>query len=215
MPKNQENSFAGKKRRTASNLAFNDLLFNVLIGFVMLFVIAFLLINPIAKKADIPVKAEFMVVLEWDPELATDLDLWVQLNNSKPVGFSNREETPLHLDRDDLGTSNDKITIDGQDVFLKTNRETITIRGIVPGDYYVAVHAYSKKQSEAVVPYTVTVMKVNAFRQLYSIQGEFIVNREIQRLPGFSVDGKGNVKSIFKHVRDVVPTRGTGAGVGQ
>ena len=40
-------------RRQGSNLAFNDLLFNVLIGFVMLFVIAFLLINPIAKKADI------------------------------------------------------------------------------------------------------------------------------------------------------------------
>ncbi len=37
-------------RRQGSNLAFNDLLFNVLIGFVMLFVIAFLLINPIAKK---------------------------------------------------------------------------------------------------------------------------------------------------------------------
>jgi len=207
MPKNQENFFAGKKRRTGSNLAFNDLLFNVLIGFVMLFVIAFLLINPIAKKADIPVKAEFMVVLEWDPELATDLDLWVQLNNSKPVGFSNREETPLHLDRDDLGTSNDKITIDGQDVFLKTNRETVTLRGIVPGDYYVVVHAYSKRQSEVTVPYTVTVMKVNPFKQLYSIQGEFLVNREIQRLPAFNVDGEGKVKSIFKHVRDIVPSK--------
>jgi len=71
----------------------------------------------------------------------------------------------------------------------------------------VAVHAYSKKQGEAVVPYTVTVMKVNPFKQLYSIQGEFLVNREIQRLPAFTVDGKGNVKSIFKHVRDVVPSR--------
>ena len=56
------------KRRLGSGLAFNDLLFNVLIGFVMLFVIAFLMINPIAKKADIPVKAEFIVVLEWDED---------------------------------------------------------------------------------------------------------------------------------------------------
>lgn len=206
MPK-KENFFAGKKRRTGSNLAFNDLLFNVLIGFVMLFVIAFLLINPIAKKADIPVKAEFMIVLEWDPELATDLDIWVQLNNKRPVGFSNREETPLHLDRDDLGTSNDKITIDGEDVFLKTNRETITIRGIIPGDYFVAVHAYSKRVSEPVIPYTVTVMKVNPFKQVYSIQGEFLVNREIQRLPAFSVDSAGNILTVFKHVRDVVPSR--------
>lgn len=210
MAKNKENFFAGKKRRTGSNLAFNDLLFNVLIGFVMLFVIAFLLINPIAKKADIPVKAEFMIVLEWDPESATDLDLWVQLDNDKPVGFSNREKTPLHLDRDDLGTSNDKVTIDGQDVYLKTNRETMTVRGIVPGNYYVVVHAYSKRPREVTVPYTITVMKVNPFSQLYSIQGEFLVNREIQRLPAFTVDGRGNVTEIFKHVRDVVPTRGPG-----
>ena len=46
----QENFFTGKKRRTGSNLAFNDLLFNVLIGFVMLFVIAFLMIIPLPKK---------------------------------------------------------------------------------------------------------------------------------------------------------------------
>ena len=82
--KEKPNFFDGKQRRTGSNLAFNDLLFNVLIGFVMLFVIAFLLINPIAKKADIPVKAEFVIVLEWDNESHTDLDLWVQLNKKTP-----------------------------------------------------------------------------------------------------------------------------------
>ena len=209
MPKNQENFFAGKKRRTGSNLAFNDLLFNVLIGFVMLFVIAFLLINPIAKKADIPVKAEFVIVLEWDDESHTDLDLWVQLNKKTPVGFSNRENTPLHLDRDDLGTTNDKIVIDGQTVTVKTNRETTTIRGIIPGDYYVAVHAYSKK--EATVSYTVTVLKVNPFRQLYSLKGEILVNRSIHRLPAFTVEPSGRVTSIFKHVRQVVPSRDSGA----
>ena len=50
-----------KQRRKAGNLAFNDLLFNVLVGFVMLFVIAFLLINPITKKNDIPSKAEYQL----------------------------------------------------------------------------------------------------------------------------------------------------------
>jgi len=206
----QENFFTGKKRRTGSNLAFNDLLFNVLIGFVMLFVIAFLMINPIAKKADIPVKAEFMIVLEWDEDAHDDLDLWMQLDKNKPVGFTNREDTPLHLDRDDLGTTNDRIVVDGKVIFIKTNRETITVRGIIPGDYFVTVHMYSKKA--AVVPYTVTVMKVNPFRQVYSLTGEFLVNREIQRLPAFTVDANGRVTSVFEHVRQIVPQRGTGAG---
>ena len=102
-----------KRNRTiiGSNLSFNDLLFNVLVGFVMLFVIAFLLINPITKKSDIPVKAEFLIVLSWPADAADDVDLWVQRDNEKPVGFSNRENTPLHLDRDDLGRTNDKVII--------------------------------------------------------------------------------------------------------
>ena len=203
-----ENFFSGKKRRTGSNLAFNDLLFNVLIGFVMLFVIAFLLINPIAKKADIPVKAEFIIVLEWDEEATDDVDLWVQLDDKLPVGFSNRENTPLHLDRDDLGTTNDKIVIDGVTHIIKTNRETTTVRGIIPGDYYIVVHAYHKK--EVTIPYTVTVIKVNPFRQLYSLSGEITTMREIHRLPAFTIDANGRVKSIFQHFKDVVPTRDSG-----
>ena len=190
-------------RRQGSNLAFNDLLFNVLIGFVMLFVIAFLLINPIAKKADIPVKAEFIVVLEWDEDASDDIDLWMQLDTNKPVGFTNREDTPLHLDRDDLGTTNDRIVVDGEVVFIKTNRETITIRGVIPGDYFVTVHMYSKKAAS--VPYTVTVMKVNPFRQIYSLTGKFLINREIQRLPAFTVDANGRVTRVFQHFKEIVP----------
>ena len=200
--------FGDKSRRQGSNLAFNDLLFNVLIGFVMLFVIAFLLINPIAKKADIPVKAEFIIVLEWDNDATDDVDLWVQLDDKLAVGFSNRENTPLHLDRDDLGTTNDKILIDGVTHIIKVNRETTTIRGIIPGDYFVVVHAYHKK--EVNIPYTVTVIKVNPFRQLYSLSGEITTMREIHRLPAFTIDADGRVRSIFQHFKDVVPTRNSG-----
>ena len=199
-------------RRQGSNLAFNDLLFNVLIGFVMLFVIAFLLINPIAKKADIPVKAEFIILLEWDNESGSDLDLWVQRTGDKAVGFSNRETAPLHLDRDDLGTTNDKVVIDGKTVYLKTNRETTTIRGLIPGDYYVSVHAYHKKYDEIEVNYTVTVLKVNPFRQLYSVTGKMKTNRQIDQTPAFTVSPDGRVRSIFQHFKELIPIKsGTGA----
>ena len=193
-------------RRSTSNLAFNDLLFNVLIGFVMLFVIAFLLINPITKKADIPVKAEFIIILEWEQESVDDVDLWVQREDDKPVGFANRELTPLHLDRDDLGTTNDIVLIDGVTRTLKSNREMTTIRGIVPGNYYVSVHAYMKKDDT--IPYTVTVMKVNPFKQVYSISGNLLSFREVQRLPAFNVDSDGRVTEIFQHFRDIVPSSG-------
>ena len=198
-----------KRNRTiiGSNLSFNDLLFNVLVGFVMLFVIAFLLINPITKKSDVPVKAEFLIVLSWPNDAADDLDLWVQRDSEKPVGFSNRENTPLHLDRDDLGRTNDKVVIDGNPKTINVNRETTTIRGIVPGEYFVAVHYYSMTTIED-LPYTVTVMKVNPFRELYSITGTLTSRREIQRLPAFSIDKDGSVTEIFQHFRKVVPESG-------
>ena len=47
----------------------------------------------------------------------------------------------------------------------------------------MAVHFYSQKTD--VVDYKVTVMKVNPFKQIYSIRGQLTRAREIQRLPRF------------------------------
>ena len=50
--------------RYRSSFGFIDLLFNMLIGFVFLFMLAFLLINPVAKKETIKPKAEYFIELE-------------------------------------------------------------------------------------------------------------------------------------------------------
>ena len=52
--------------RFKSSLGFIDLLFNILVGFAFLFIVAFLLIKPEAKKKDFDRRAEFVVVMEWD-----------------------------------------------------------------------------------------------------------------------------------------------------
>jgi hypothetical protein len=51
-------------------------------------------------------------------------------------------------------------------------------------------------------------MKVNPYRELYSISGELNTKREKQRLPAFTVDKLGNVEEIFTHYRDIVPETG-------
>ena len=61
-----------------STIAFTDLLFNILVGFAFLFIIAFLLIKPEAKKENFDRKAEFVVIMEWDKEATGDIDLYVQ-----------------------------------------------------------------------------------------------------------------------------------------
>ena len=84
-------------RKYHSNLAFNDLLFNIMLGFVVLFIIAFLLINPPTKKDDIPMKAEWLIIVEWPPELMDDVDVWIKAPNGDLVGFKNKETgIPTH-----------------------------------------------------------------------------------------------------------------------
>ena len=76
--------------RYGSNLSFNDVLFNALLGFVVLFVLALLLINPITKKSDIPAKAEILITLEWDDMASDDIDIWVQGPTGVPISFQNK-----------------------------------------------------------------------------------------------------------------------------
>ena len=124
-----------KRIRTTgtTNLSFNDMLFNILIGFVMLFILAFLLINPITKKADVPTKAEILLMLEWDDMSPSDMDLWVETETGAYVGFTQRQWNNWYLDKDDLGIANDTIVIDGVASAVRVNGETITMRGIQPG----------------------------------------------------------------------------------
>ena len=84
-------------RNYNSNLAFVDLLFNLILGFVFLFIISFILINDPEKKESIEQKAEYMIILSWDDDLNNDIDLWVQ-GPSVTVGFRNTQQGNMFLD---------------------------------------------------------------------------------------------------------------------
>jgi hypothetical protein len=129
-----------------STFAFTDLLFNLLVGFVFLFIIAFILINPPTKKSDAPKKAEFLIIIEWDDKLNDDVDLWVMDPNGDTVSFRQKEIGLMHLEKDDLGHSNDTyMDSDGNSQVIPIQREVVTFRGIEQGRYQAAVHIYSRK----------------------------------------------------------------------
>ena len=195
------------QRKYHSNLSFNDLLFNVLLGFVVLFFIAFLLINPPTKKDEVPLKAEVVIMLEWPDELSDDVDLWVMGPDELRVGFKNRETGLLHLDRDDLGISNDTIKIGSEVVINRINREIITVRGKVPGDYYVSVHYYGKR-TEGPIPVTVTVLDVNPYKEIYTLTVPITNKGQEVALPGFVLDQEANWVENFRHQRSIVPIGG-------
>ena len=130
-----------------STIGFTDLLFNILVGFAFLFIIAFLLIKPEAKKEDFERKAEFVVVMEWDHDQPDDIDLYVQDPTNTTVHFRLPIANFMYLDKDDLGFANDIVkNIDGTITKVNINREVVTIRGIIPGEYIINAHYYSARK---------------------------------------------------------------------
>jgi hypothetical protein len=131
-----------------NNTSFLDLLFNTLVGFVLLFIIAFLSINPKNKDADIKTKAEFVITVTWNVNSKDDVDTWLEDPAGNVLHFRQKDIGLAHLDRDDLGFINDTITLqDGSVVEFPHNQELTTIRGFVTGEWVLNVHMYKKRDA--------------------------------------------------------------------
>ena len=146
-------------RRNIRTDPFTDLLFNALIGFTFLFVIAILFLNPDPKSGVIIPKAEYIVTVNWEDMVPEDIDIWVEEPNGGVVWFRNPEAGLLHLDRDDRGNFNDTININGEEVVNPLNQEVVTLRGTSPGEYVVNLHYYEGDKPE--IKASVKVEKVN------------------------------------------------------
>lgn len=156
----------------STSLAFLDMLFNMVLAFAFLFVLAFLLINPpTVKKPGVELKAEYIIQVDWPDEAYEDIDTWLLLPDKKRVGFTSKDVDYVTLDRDDRGIFGD-VYLDiasGENKIVRLNREMMVIRAVVPGTYVVNLHVYAlhRFQGEAapvvVLPYevTVTLTKVN------------------------------------------------------
>ena len=183
------------QRRYHTNLPFLDLLFNVLIGFVFLFIVSFLLINPIAKRADIEVKAEFLITVFWPDNLEDDVDIYVEDPAGNLVWFKSREPGLMHLDRDDLGKRNDEVVTAAGTILFPENREIVTLRGIVPGEYVVNVHCYFKIGEDS-VPVTIQIDKINPYSVVLRQTVNLSTKGEEITVTRFSVNSKGKVTNI-------------------
>jgi hypothetical protein len=185
-----------RKRRHDDIDPFSDLLFNTLIGVVLMFVLAYISINPKAKTGVIDAKAEFMITTTWPDNNPNDVDTWVEDPGGNRVWFRSREAGMMHLDRDDRGLANDSIIVDGKEIVNPLNQEVVTIRGFMPGEYTVNVHYYESKNKEP-VPITVSVVKVNP-RAVIVFNGSTTLQRVADEatLVRFRVDALGEVHDI-------------------
>ena len=187
-----------------STIGFTDLLFNILVGFAFLFIIAFLLIKPEAKKEDFERRAEFVVVMEWDNDASGDIDLYVEDPTGKQVSFRYHNHNFMHLDKDDLGAMNDTVVnADGSISTVKINREVVTIRGIIKGEYVINAHYYSIRSydkispKKSVVTVKVELHKVNPYSIMWLGEKEFNQRGQEETFLRFRLDKDGKILPPF------------------
>jgi len=200
-------------KKYSSNLAFTDLLFNLLIGFTSLLLIAFLLINPIAEEGKIDPRSEFIITSSWDDESAIDIDIWVKGPDDTIVGFPSKDGRYMVLERDDLGDTNDLIQLNGDTILIQRNLETLSINAIVPGEYIVTVHNYStsisNENEEYPTPVTIDIMDMNPISLDMSRTVKVRLKEEVSVF-SFMVDEDGNIYDMNDQIDvKIRPEKGT------
>jgi hypothetical protein len=139
---------------------FSVMLFKGLQVVAFLFFIALLVINPEAKSGKIDTKAEFLISASWPDSHPDDIDLYTEDPAGNIVWYHVRESGFMVLDRDDRGGLNNSIIVNGKKLTSPIRQETISIRGIVAGEYTVNINHYLATTGQP-VPVAVKVEKVN------------------------------------------------------
>lgn len=177
----------------------NDLFCNMLLGFVCLFMFALIMIAKEEQKktGDIESHAEFVISVTWPAESPDDVDTYVEDPLGNIVCFNRREQGLMHLDRDDLGHKNDEVLTPEGTTTYNENREVVSIRGFVPGEYIVNVHLYHR-EADYSKPVVVTIRcdKINPFVQVAVQTVTLKFTGDEQTAFRFYVNKDGTIKSI-------------------
>ena len=186
---------------------FQDMLFNALLSFTFMFLVAFMLINSPDQEKKIDPKAEFLITATWPDNHPDDIDLYVEDPNGGVVWYFARETGLIHLDRDDRGMFRDTIMLNGVRIANPLNQETVTIRGYAAGEYIVNVHQYLATSPETPVPVSVTVEKLNPTVNLVYYDTVQLTRRAEMTVVRFTVDDQGAVSKVSNEYKRLTRAR--------
>lgn len=181
--------------------SLHDITFLMAAGFFILFVVALWYVNPIAKLGKVDTKAEILIKVEWPGDMNVDVDTWVLDPNGILTWYAQKtpNHSPVQLDRDDLGHSNDTMIVDGRPIIVKENNETVSIRSILPGEYIVSLHLYNNYSYSGAIPVTVTVEKINPrLQKVFFTENPIILSKRGQEIMvvRFTVDPDGAISDV-------------------
>lgn len=128
-----------RREEGGETFAFTDLIFLMLLGFIVVLRILWPYINDPAKESTEPPPGIITVQTEWPDEIDADIDLWVKTpGDARPIGYSNLGGDSSNLLRDDLGKYRDP---------SNHNAEFFASRHAGPGDWVVNLHYFALRSA--------------------------------------------------------------------
>ena len=195
-----------------SSTAFQDLLFLLLSGVTILWVLSFLLINPVAKQADIITPAQIMITMDWGKNSEDDIDLWLRTPNGNIIYFGSKDKGGANLERDDLGIVSDCIQ---RPNFTKeciyVNREVIMLRGLQVGEYQLKFVVYANRLDGLGNPVTIEIIDLNPYKVEFSQDFSYSVPKSSISIIRFTVNADGDIESFSTVPVDFDINRNTNA----
>jgi len=196
------------KRKKLSSTSLLDMLFNLLLGFIILTIIAFLQIKPMIKSADIKTKAEYIITVTWEKNNTDDVDTWLMDPLGEIVWYNKKEQGLMHIDRDDLGEVMDSTTLpDGTVIINPWNQEITSIRGFIAGEWILNVHMYRKRHNKPTMV-RVKLEKINPkVKLIWSKDVILKSTNDEETIVRFTMNKAGEVISVNEMPAELVNKR--------
>jgi hypothetical protein len=192
---NDESLFTGASD-DGTFVPFTDILFNALLGFAVMLFIAFALIKPDDKTGNININAELLITVSWPDNSPDDIDTYVRDPQDNIVWYNTLDRGLIHLDRDDRGEYLDQIMVNGEKVTFPLNQETVTIRGIIPGEYTINVYEFLNP-SGLTIPVSVKVEKLNPTVKVIYYESMNLTHVGDEKTAiRFTMDADGNISGL-------------------
>lgn len=186
-----------KTKDYGCNTTFNDLLLNMLLAFVCLFILAFALMNQNKNENNITAKADYLITVSWPIDSDHDVDTYVEDPSGAIVYFRRREAGLVHLDRDDQGQRGDFFDTPAGPVSYDENREIVTLRGTMAGEYTLNVHMYRRATAHAeLCPVSVQIDKLTPYSTVLRKTVELGPSGDEKTVTRFTLDENGVVTSM-------------------
>ena len=195
------------RQKFKSGTAFQDMLFLMLSGVTVLWVLSFILINPVAKVNDIESPAQFMITMDWDNTSEDDIDMWLRTPDGSIVYFANKDAGGANLERDDLGKANDCITNSNfEETCILINREVIMLRGLQEGEYQLKFHVFRMGgKIPTGNPVTMEIIDLTPYTVEFHEEFNYVGHRQHVSVIRFTIDSDGDLESF-----SLVPVTFTG-----